>query len=106
MVLIGISTLILFLFTTPLSSGVHPSFVLFPFHFGFIGIIFLILIIFLISRWIFWSNRCGNSTRYYSHVSGSDNVQNILKERYAKGEITKEQFVTDKKRLGTKMIEL
>lgn len=102
MVLIGISTLILFLFTTPLSSGVHPSFLLFPFHFGFIGIIFLILIIFLISRWIFWSNRCGNSTRYYSHVSGSDNVQNILKERYAKGEITKEQFVQIKKDLEQK----
>jgi putative membrane protein len=76
--------------------------VFFPFHFGFIGIVFLIFIIFLILRWIFWYKRCGNSARYYSHYSGNDNAQNILKERYAKGEITKEQFEQIKKDLEQK----
>ncbi len=101
-VLIGISIIISFLFTTPISSGVHPPFVYFPFHFGFIGIIFIIIIIFLISRWIFWSNSCGNSSRYYSQYNGDYEVQNIVKERYAKGEITKEQFEQIKKDLEQK----
>lgn len=101
-VLIGISILIPFLFTTPISSGVHLPLALFPFHFGFIGIIFLIFIIFLISRWIFWSNNCGNSSRYHSQNISNGDLQNVLKERYAKGEITKEQFEQIKKDLEQK----
>ena len=98
-VLIGISIILPFLYTTSVFSGVHPQFASFPFHFGFIGIVFLIFIILLISRWVFWSNRCGDSSRYYSQYSINDSAQNILKERYAKGEITKEQFEQIKKDL-------
>ena len=98
-VLIGISIIIPFLFSTPVFSGVHPQFVYFAFHFGFIGIVLLIFMIFLISRWVFWSNRCGDSSRYYLQYSGNDNAQNVSKERYAKGEITKEQFEQIKKDL-------
>ena len=98
-VLIGISITIPFLFTPPVFSGVHPQFIYFPFHFGFIGIVFLIFIIFFITRWVFWSNRCGDSSRYYSQYSENDNAQSIIKERYARGEITKEQFEQIKKDL-------
>ena len=97
-VLIGFSIIIPFI-TTTVFSGVHSQFVYFPFHFGFIGVVLLIFVIFLISRWIFWSNRFGDSSRYYPQYSGNDSAQNILKERYAKGEITKEQFEQIKKDL-------
>ena len=98
-ILMGISIIIPFLFSAPVFSGVHPQFVYFPFHFGFIGIVLLIFIIFFISRWVFWSNRCGDPSRYYSQYSENENAQNVLKERYAKGEITKEQFEQIKKDL-------
>lgn len=58
----------------------------FPFHFGWLGGIFLLLIIFWIARWFFWPWRRG--WYRYEHRG----AQSILKERYAKGEITKEQF--------------
>ncbi|MDN5845237.1 MAG: SHOCT domain-containing protein [Candidatus Nitrosocosmicus sp.] len=102
LVLIGISIIMPFLFTTPISSGVHLPLAFFPFQFGFIGIIFLIFMISLISRWIFWSNSCGNSSRYHSQYGGDYEVQNIVKERYAKGAITKEQFEQIKKDLEQK----
>jgi putative membrane protein len=51
--------------------------------------IFLILIIFLIARFLFWPWRRYNSNSY-SRDRGD--AREILKERYAKGEITKEQF--------------
>lgn len=58
----------------------------FPFHFGWLGAIFLIFIIFWIAKWFFWPWRGGYPYRY------QNNAESILKERYAKGEITKEQF--------------
>lgn len=60
----------------------------FPFHFGWLGGIFLIFIVFWIAKWFFWPWRGG----YYSHRYQHGNAESILKERYAKGEITKEQF--------------
>ena len=69
----------------------YPFFpVFFPFHFGLLGDIFLIFILFLVARWIFWSSRMENSGRSSSQYHYDPH--NILKERYAKGEITKEQF--------------
>jgi putative membrane protein len=59
----------------------------FPFHFGWLGGIFLLLIIFWIARWFFWPWR-GRGWYRYEHRS----AESILKERYARGEVTKEQF--------------
>lgn len=58
----------------------------FPFPFGWLGGIFLILIVFWIARWIFWP--WGRGWYRYEHRS----AESILKERYARGDINKEQF--------------
>lgn len=58
----------------------------FPFHFGWLGGIFLLLLIFWIARWFFWP--WGRGWYRYEHRS----AESILRERYAKGDITKEQF--------------
>ncbi len=60
----------------------------FPFHFGWLGGIFLIFAVFWIAKWLIWPWG-GRSYPYrYQRIS----AQSILKERYAKGEIAKEQF--------------
>jgi putative membrane protein len=89
-ILVGalIATSIVFLvYRSPVSY--YQIFPFFPFHFGFLGIILLILIIFWIARWWFWSG-IGGRRVYYSENSGE--VDAILRKRYAKGEITREQF--------------
>ena len=63
----------------------------FPFHFGWLGGIFLILVVFLIARCVFLPWRNGNQTSPYSQHH-DEGAYSILKERYAKGELTKEQF--------------
>jgi putative membrane protein len=93
-VLVGVSIIASLLFFGPRSSGTFypffPSF-FFPFHFGWLGGIFIILVVFLIARWAFLPWRNARSSSSYSQNS-NDGAHSILKERYAKGEITKEQF--------------
>ena len=65
----------------------YPFF--FPFHFGWLGAVFLIFIVFLVARWFLWPWRGG----YYSYPQQQrPDAASIVRERYAKGEITKEQF--------------
>ncbi len=76
-----------------------------PFYhgwFGFGGIImmiffFLIVLacLFFAFRWISGSNGCG----YFRHNNHKDEPLDILKRRYASGEITKEEFEEAKKHL-------
>ena len=96
-VLVAASIIASLLFLGPRSSGTFypffPAFFFFPFHFGWlVGGIFLILVFFLIARWVFLPWRNGNTSSSYRQPSGDNSARNILKERYAKGEITKEQF--------------
>lgn len=63
-----------------------------PFHLGFIGIFFFIIIVIFISRWLFGTNRCGYSTKYYHGYSKRENALKIISERCAKGGISKEDF--------------
>lgn len=90
-VLIGISIIASLLFFGLRTSGVYypffPAFLL-PFHFGWLGAIFLILVVFLMARWIFLPWRNGNLSGPYSQNRDNGSAQYILKERYAKGEIT------------------
>jgi putative membrane protein len=94
---IGISIVLsLYFAPQPLETFYYPFF---PFQFGWLGAIFLIFIVFWIARWFFWPWRGGG---YYSYRYQSRNAESILKERYAKGEITKEQFEQMKRDLQNK----
>ena len=95
-ILIAASIIASLLFFGPRTSGTfYPFFPVFffPFHFGWlIGGIFIILVFFLIARWFFLPWRNENTSGSYQQHSDGNSACNILKERYAKGEITKEQF--------------
>jgi putative membrane protein len=83
------------LYFAPLRPGGFHYHFFFPFHFGWLGPIFLILIVFLIARWFFWPwrERGGEGASYYLYPKQQrPDAESIVKERYAKGEITKEQF--------------
>jgi len=73
----------------PYSYG-YPGFGWFFFPFGFI---FFIFIIFLVSRLIFgpWGG-VGGWRRRYGYGYGYGDAREILRQRYARGEITKEQY--------------
>jgi putative membrane protein len=88
MAMIGVS-IALSLYLAPWRTG-GLSYPFFPFHFGWVGGIFLIVIVFLIARWFFWPWR-GGGYYPYPHQQRPD-AASIVKERYAKGEITKEEF--------------
>jgi len=71
----------------PMSGTGYPFYgwwFFFPF-----GIFFLLIILFLVSRLIFWPMRWGYRRRYWY---GYGDANEILRQRYARGEITKEQF--------------
>jgi len=53
------------------------------------GILFIFIVLFLVSRLIFWPLGWGMRRRYWY---GYGDAQEILRQRYARGEITKEQF--------------
>jgi uncharacterized membrane protein len=62
----------------------------FPFFLPFAGFfgLFWILIIFCGISWLFWPRRWGYSRTYW----GCGDEHYTLEQRYARGEITKEQF--------------
>ncbi|HJU35617.1 MAG TPA: SHOCT domain-containing protein [Nitrososphaera sp.] len=62
----------------------------FLFRFGWVGGIILIFITFWLARWFLWPWRRRGD--YFSYGYPHRDAESILKERYAKGEITKEQF--------------
>jgi uncharacterized membrane protein len=64
-ILVGVSIATSLIFFASRSSGsFYPPFQFFPFHFGLFGGIFLIFIIVLVARMLFWPWRRYNSNSY------------------------------------------
>jgi putative membrane protein len=71
-------------------AGGHPFFFFFPF-----GFVFFLIFVFFVARLLFWGGGAwwgwrgrGYRSRYYYW----GDAREILRQRYARGEITKEQF--------------
>jgi uncharacterized membrane protein len=54
----------------------------------------------MIVRIVIWGGRRHHHWHNYYHDESKNSALNILQERYAKGEITKEQYESMKKDLG------
>jgi len=78
-------------FFAPTRLGYYPAYGFFPFGFLLFpfGSIFFLFIIFFIFRFLFWGWG-GRHYDGYRHYWGD--AAEILRQRYARGEITKEQF--------------
>jgi len=90
-VLIGIA-LFSGLFLLPRFSLAPGYYYPYFFPFGWIGMFFLFFLVFGLVRFLFWPWGWGGYRRRYRYGYGQDDAYRILRERYAKGEITKEQF--------------
>ena len=68
-----------------------PMLMMFP-----IGIIMMIAVAYVVYRGFRWVGCCGGAPMDHGHYDGADGkkepVMEILRRRYAEGEITKEQF--------------
>ena len=85
-------------------GGMMGGWMGFPMLFMFpIGIVIVIVIVYVIYRGVWWGGGCcGGPYRHYSHYGyrsdeERENAMEILRRRYAMGEISKEQFEQMKK---------
>jgi uncharacterized membrane protein len=92
------ATLILLLLLSPASFGLAPS--SYPYRYGLFGgaflLFFLLLVAFFIVRVLFWSTRASRYGRRYGPGApgeyGPNRPAMIARMRYARGEITREQY--------------
>lgn len=91
-----VAAMIYFMFVvfpgTPMAGGYYG---MFPFPFGWIWIFFGFFLFFGLLRFAFFPWRWGGYYRRYGSGYGygrGDEAYHILRERYARGEITKDQY--------------
>jgi putative membrane protein len=105
-VLVVVAALILLMLLDPASFGLGaPSS---PYGFGRFGgvfaLFFILIVVFFVVRVAFWSTRTSRYGRRYdpdrSEGYGSDRPAMIARMRYARGEITREQYDQIMKDLG------
>jgi uncharacterized membrane protein len=96
-VLAGVAVLLLVIVLFPASFGLSsPSY---PYRFGLGGfflVFFILIVVFFIVRVAFWSTRMSRYPRRYAENSpegyGPNRPAMIARMRYARGEITREQY--------------
>ena len=105
-VFVALASLILFILLYPSSFGVAPS--ASPFRLGPFGgvfvLFFILIVVFFIVRVAFWSTRAGRYGRRYGSDPpegyGPNRPAMVARMRYARGEITREQYDQIMKDLG------
>ena len=103
-VLIAVAALILLVLLYPASFGVAAPSYRFGLFGGFFFIFFILIVLFFIVRVAFWSTRASRYGRRYGYGQGGGYGANrpamIARMRYARGEITREQYDQIMKDLG------
>ncbi|MCX6649840.1 MAG: SHOCT domain-containing protein [Candidatus Bathyarchaeota archaeon] len=59
---------------------------------GFVLICFLVMMVLRFTVWGSWNHRMGCGMGGMGGMNGSMDAEEILRQRYARGEITKEQY--------------
>jgi len=92
LLLVGVFVVPFFYGSVAGPNGYYPR----PYFFFPFGFLIFFFVIFFVSRGLFggwgWGWRGGYSRGYWRHGGYWGDAEEILKLRYAKGEITKEQF--------------
>jgi len=91
--LVGVFVVPFFFYGTPIGpNGYYPR----PYFFFPFGFLIFFFVIFFVARGLFWGWgwgwRGGYSRGYWRHGGYYSDAEEILRQRYAKGEITKDQF--------------
>jgi putative membrane protein len=80
-----------FIFFRPAAVGYYPvGYGFFPF--GFLFPLFFLFAAFWVVRWLIFPWRWGYSRHYWGGSGYGDRAYYILRERYTRGEITKDQY--------------
>lgn len=108
-VLIGVAAVILLVLLYPAAFGVStPSY---PYRFGLFGgfffLFFILIVVFFMVRVAFWSTRASRYGRRYDRYNsgsggnfGANRPEMVARMRYAKGEITRDQYEQIMRDLG------